>query len=320
MDQAIYEPTTQKIFGVRGQWLMQFSSVTGALEQSARFAKDVTSISTITVLGTTLYMGTSYVPSSDLLAVTPFPDVDIYTVGAADFVTNGVSASFSRLNLGAKNRGYSFLTNIIARGWQSMVTVGTKLLGFNDGQGLWTVDPTNLPGFANSSFLTGEDIAVDTFNNVVWIASPGDPDVWAFSNNFASFCNDTNGNLNGVCGVTYNAAQNKAYAVNGTFQFWSIPAAGSFPGFTNFTAVQKSTGRINANPVRIKSVNNQVGNPHNGKVLIPTWNDDAVVIWNPLTEAVDSTLTGFTAPFDVVVCPTTNWAVQSGTSGLKQIT
>lgn len=329
LDQAIYESTTGKIFGVRGQWLFQFNAATGVLEQSARFAKDVTSVSTITVLGApaVLYLGTTFVPSSDILAGTPYPDVDIYKVGASDFVTNGASASFSKLGLGAKNRAYSQFTNFVARGWQNMVTVGSKLLGYNDGQGLWNVDPTNLPGFANSSALVVQDISVDTVNNVVWTASPGDPDVYAVATDFSTECNDTNGNLNGVCGVTFwkdptgiTFPNGKAYAVNGTFQFWSIDATGHFPAFTNFTAVQKSTGRVNANPIRIKAVNNQAGNAHNGKVLIPTWSDDAVVIWNPLTEAVESVQTGFTAPFDVVVCPTTNWAIQSGPVGLKQIT
>lgn len=326
LDQAIYESTTQKIFGVRGQWLFQFNSVSGALEQSLRFANDVTRTSTITALGGTLYIGTQYQPNANLQAGTPYPDVDIYKVNPGGFAVSG------RLNLGAKNSYFN--THPICNGWQYMVTVGTKLFGFNDGVDLFTVDPTNVPGFVGHSGLTTiGDTSVDTVNGVVWIAAPNDPDVYAFANDLSNDCFDTNGNLNGVCGVTWwkptgiGFPNGKAYAVHGAEDFWSIDATGHFPGFTNFTAVNVHTGIINANPIRIKAVNNLPLNPLNGKVLIPCWSDasgpggsDSVIVWNPITDSVVAPVrTGFTAPFDIVSTPTTNWAVQSGTVGLKQI-
>lgn len=317
LDQAIYEPTQQKIYGVRGQWLFRFSPVTGSLEASLRFATDVAGTSTITSIAGKLYIGTEFTPSNNLNAVTPFPDRDIYVVDAASFTVSG------RLNLGAKPT-YSFnhLGDYLSSGWHFFVNSGGNILGLVDQGSLFTVDPTNVPGYSDTAFGIATDIYADDVNGVLWISDQSAPRLYCVKTNplNASSCFDTNGNLNTITGVTYNQAQNKVYAVDGTFNLLGFAASLAVPAFANFHVSSFNTGRINANPQRIKSVNNQVGNPHNGKVLIPTWSDDAVVIWNPLTDTVDSVLTGFTSPFDVVVCPTTNWAVCSGTVGLQQIT
>ena len=65
-----------------------------------------------------------------------------------------------------------------------------------------------------------------------------------------------------------------------------------------------------------------MGNPYNGKVLIPAWDEDLVLVWNPNTDNVADMVikSGFTAPFDIVHCPTASFAVQSGSTGLKIIT
>ncbi len=51
MDAAIYEPTTNRIFGVKGQWLYQFNAVTGAFIQGLRFTTDAQSPTSIATDG-----------------------------------------------------------------------------------------------------------------------------------------------------------------------------------------------------------------------------------------------------------------------------
>lgn len=318
MDQAIYESTQQKIFGVRGQWLFRFSPTTGSLEASLRFATSVSGFSTITTFGGKLYIGTSFTPTNNLSLGAPFLNRDIYVVDAATFAVTG------RFNLG-NTPDYAFAGAEVyyyGSGWHSLVNSGGKVLGSVGSGDIFTVDPTNIPGYTRISFGAATDIAVDDVNGVIWVCNQGSPNLYCIQTNPLDFadCHDTNANLNGITGITYNLAQNKVYAVDGTFNLLGFSAALAVPAFSNFHVSNFNTGRINANPQRIKSVNNQAGNAHNGKVLIPTWSDDAVLIWNPATDTVESVQTGFTSPTDIVVCPTTNWAVQSGTTGLKQIT
>lgn len=312
MDQAIYEPTTQKIFGVRGQWLFQFNSVTGVLENSLRFRGNVAGPSTIVAISGNLYIGSSWQTAINW-TLTPYaPDEDIYVVNAAAFVTS------SRLNLGAKN---TFGITTQFNGFRFFSTNGTSIIGMvQDGQ-LFIVNPSNLAGYASANHKGITDTAFDSTNGVIWMTSSFDPDIYCIdpSNPAFNYCFDSNGNLNTICGICYNQAQNKVYAVDGTFAFYSFSAALAVPGFSNFHVNTFSSGRINSTAFRIKSVNGLPSNPLNGQVLMPTWADDAVLVINPATDTVTSVKTGFTAPFDIVSTPTKNFAVQTGSTGLKEI-
>lgn len=315
MDQAIYEPTTQKIFGVRGQWVFKFNSVTGALEDSLRFMTDVNGTSTITAIGGSLYIGVSWEPVIDWTLPDVCPDVDIYIVNAAAFTVSG------RLNLFSK---ISPASSGVHFGWRTITAGGNGLIGYylsGTGLKLFNVDPGNTAGFDDVSIQGLTDVAWDSSNGVIWTPSSFSPDIYCYDPNFASLnrCNDTNGNLNTICGICYNLAQNKVFAVDGTFNFYSFSATLAVPAFTNFAVSTFNSGRINANPFRIKSVNGLPGNPHNGNILMPCWADDTVLVINALTNAVSSVETGFTAPFDIVSTPTTNWAVQTGPTSLKEI-
>lgn len=319
MDQAIFEPVTGTIMGVRGQWLFQFNATTGAFIQGMRFMSNVGGKSSITALSGKLYIGTTFTPSNNLQIFNPFPDRDVYVVDAATFATVG------RWNLGIVKLTFSFgnkhESQYYSDGWYSLVTIGAKVYGYTDEDGIFAVDPTNIPGYTRVSSDAPADIAVDTVNNVLWLAAQDSPDIYCLDTNLGSFneSHDTNGNLNSLSGITYNVAQNKVYAVKGAEDFYMVQASAAMPGFNNFPANTVHTGRINATPYRIKSVNGLAGNPHNGKVLIPTFADDAVIVWNPASDTVESVQTGFTAPVDIVVCPTTNWALQTGVVALKQI-
>lgn len=319
MDQAVYEPITQKIFGVRGQWIFKFNSVTGALEGSLRFGTSIAGTSTIAAISGKLYIGVSWSPVVDYTASPVYPNEDIYIVDAASFTASGKLGVASHLSPG---------TDTAPFGWRTMVAAGSNLIGFysdNAGTSYFNVDPTNTPGFTHTAAQGVTDIAWDSANGVFWSVTSFDPDIWCYNPVFASFqtCFDTNGNLNTICGICYNSSNNRVYAVDGSPSFYNFNATLAVPGFSNFHVNTLGTGRINCNAFRIKSVNGLVSNPLNGKVLIPAWADDSVIVitpnaGNPLLDTV-SVKTGFTAPFDIVSTPTKNWAVQTGVTGLKEI-
>lgn len=62
-----------------------------------------------------------------------------------------------------------------------------------------------------------------------------------------------------------------------------------------------------------------VGNPWQGKLLIPVPNQDGVIVYDPV--AMNGVFKGgFDGPLDVVLTPGAAWAVQLGAVGLRQIT
>jgi hypothetical protein len=315
MDQAVYEPVTQKIFGVRGQWLFKFNSLTGSLEGALKFVNTCSGTSTIATTGGFLYIGVSWEPTINWSSPPICPDVDMYVVNAAAFVVSSRLNLFSKI--GPTSEGVHF-------GWRTIVPGGNGLVGYVDDMAtrkLFNVDPLNTAGFTDVSHQGITDVAWDGVNGVIWTTTSFDPNIVCFDPNFASFntCSDTNGNLNTICGICYNNATNKVYAVDGTFAFYSFNAALAMPGFFNFHVDTFNSGRINANPFKIKSVNGLASNPLNGKILMPCWADDTVLVIDPGTDTVSAIKTGFTAPFDIVSTPTKNWAVQTGATGLKEI-
>lgn len=324
MDQAIYEPSLGGfIYGVRGQWLMKFNSTTGALVSSLRVFKGMGGISTLTAIGGIIYVGTEWTPNNNLSLGSPFVGRDIYKVDVATFTVTG------GMGLAAKAT-YSFgdrVNSFYASGWHTFTTDDVSILGLVDTGDIFQVDPTNIPGYNNNSFGLAADVAYDVVNDVIWLADPGTPNIWVFSIDFLSSAFDTNGNLQGLSGICHNTAQNKVYAVKGDTTLYHFDAGTAVPAFTNFAVASSIIPVATANPYRIKSVNGQVGNPLNGKILIPCWGDangagpsDSVVVWDPATDTISGLVRdGFTSPIDIVVTPTKNWAVQSGTTGLREI-
>lgn len=319
IDQAIYHAGTDKIYGVKGQWVFKFNATTGALEASLKFAPDIGGVSSITSIGTKLYIGTTYSGGDNVNSILPYKLRDIYVVDTTTF-----ALPVSRFNFDSKLTVFFGARNVEqwAIGWRHLLTDGTKLFGDLDEGQIFRVDPTNLPGYAFQGFDCPPDMAYDPTNVVLWFTQPYSPNVFAVdATNFANSCSDTGGMSDAVNGICFCVAQNKAYFVQGDFNIGMISAAGHFPGFTNFGFTLFNTGRINANPIHVKAVNNLVGNPLNGKVLIPAWDDDTVLVWNPATDnpADMGVKAGFTSPVDIVSTPTKNWAVQTGTTPLKEI-
>lgn len=314
LDAAVYEPNTGEIFGVRGQWIMKFSAADGSLVSSLRFTSNAASTSDICTLGGKLYCCSWYLPLQDYTSNPATPLGDVFVVDAATFTV------IAQWNL-TTNLGVSWKQNF---GYFKIAASNTLIATVNRDTTVWATnsvfssDPANIPG--TTHFNPGGytyDIAFDSFNNAFWIANQAD--IYATSVDVSvSQCFDNGLTTIHPFGITYNAAQNKVYAVQGTEAIIEVNAGTALPGFHSFPVTILHTSRINANPVRVKSCNNMAANPYNGKVLIPAWADDTVLVWNPATDNPSDMVvkTGFTAPIDVVHCPTASFAVQSGQVGL----
>jgi hypothetical protein len=320
LDAAIYVGSTvDKIFGVRGQWLFQFNSTTGALENSLRFAPNAAGLSSITAIGTKLYISTSMNPNTDFS--TYLDPGDIFVVDATTFTYNGrlnfdtvIGGSYRTVGFGPLTTNGTVLQVVLTQAGSGRDTLLKKII---------SVDPSNLPGFsvgADTGCFT--DISYDSTQSLVWMPDSYDLAIYAF-NAVVSNYNYGAGLATGPTGITYNLAQNKVYAVQGNKTLFVTNAAAALPltGSSTLVVTTVDTTRATATPARIKSVNGLAGNPYNGLLLIPCWSDDTVLVWDPATDLVADMVvkTGFTAPFDIVNTPTKSFAVQTGTAGLKEI-
>lgn len=322
LDQAIYHPLTNKIYGVRGQWLFKFNADTAALEDSLRFNSNIGSgLSGITYIAGTLYIATSRTPNFDpqIFVYPPgnYPFRDIYTIDTATFTATGRFDFDSKLS-------YSFVGHVtdqyLSEGWYHLVNDGVNLYGHGNGGDFWKVDPSNLPGYARQSFGLMTDLCFDRFNNVLWATDPANHFISLQDSDFTTFNSSAQigdpGPVNGVC---YANAFNKVYCVRGDFSVLMVDASTAMPGFNNFPFSVFNTGRPNANPFKLKYVDFAGGHPFSNKVLIPTFADDSVVVWEPSTDTASSIKTGFTSPFDIVSTPIKSFALQTGLTGLKEI-
>lgn len=315
LDQAIYDPLTNKIYGVRGQWLFKFNADSAALEDKLRYKENLIGIGTLTVIAGSIYVTAAIDPVMQIFTPTATKDLDIYIVDTATFSVTG------RFNLGFINYGGGTLTTVgFLSGFKYLINDGTRVAFWTGSDGVQSVDPINIPGRTRHSWQWINDWCYDSFNNVFWIASTADQSVTSMDpnpiDNNHAFSNGVN---NDLFGVTYNSLTNKVYAARGSQFIFMANAADSVPGFNPFNLTSLDTGQVNCNAFRIKSVNALPSNPFNGKVLIPTWGDDSVIVWDPTTDTVASVKTGFTAPFDIVNTSIKSFALQTSPTGLKEI-
>lgn len=322
MDAAIYESTSQKIFGVRGQWLFQFNSSTGVQEAALRISPSVIGRSSITAFGGKLYVGVTCSPKVDSSA---FPSSynlrDIFVVNAATFTLISSLGLYTKMG----SVGFADADLYWHKGWDGLQNDGTNLIGYADGK-LFKVNPTNTATYTSQSAGgIPSDVCYDADHNVLWEADPFSPNIWAFdANNFLMDTYNSGSVSTFTAGLTYLSSLQKVYFVDQSFNINYIDASNivaQIAGSIQFAFTTKSTARINATSFRVKAVNGFPGNPYNNKILIPTWDDDAVLVWNPITDNIADmvTKTGFTSPFDIVSTPTKNFAVQTGVVGLKEI-
>ena len=327
MDQAIYESTTNKIYGVRGQWLYKFNATTGAREGSLRFCNESLGRSSITAIAGVLYISPSLFPRWDHswggFSGTQLP-WNIYKVTASTMISAGVININTVFNMDPQI-SYNTLWGL---GFHNLITDGSQVIVSGQGDPLFSVNPlTYNPGNPatygvadyESVFM---DAAYDSLNGVVWVFDISGPDIVAQKFPFAI---GEYTYLSGfgpiVTGITFNNLTNHAYLSTGGSTIVQVSAVDTI-GWSNLTYTVYDTFRANCNAARIKSCNNLTGNPYNGKVLIPAWKDNTVLIWDAATNLVGNMVvkSGFEAPFDIVHAPTKSFAVQTGQTQLKEIT
>ncbi len=321
MDQAIYHAGTNKIFGVRGQWLFQFNATTGALEATLRFAPDAIGRSCMTQIGDNLYIGLSSTtdPIPFAFPVGSFAGRDIWQVTASTFTAVG------RLGLDV-NLIYSYgafgISQIYGKGWINLQTDGVGLLGYNDDDGEWSLNTSFAAGYHTRSYSGPTDSVYDAINSAVWYANPTSPNIDARAadmTDLADTCHNT-GNCGAVSGIAYASDFGRVYCVRNTSELLWVSTVGIFPAYNNFAFGVLNTGVANANPFKLKYVPYGGGHPFSHKILIPNFFANSVTVWDPATNLIVSTKTGFDSPFDIVNTPTKSFAVQSGVTGLKEIT
>jgi len=108
-------------------------------------------------------------------------------------------------------------------------------------------------------------------------------------------------------GLAHDLVNGQYYVVTAT-QFVEKCAASAAAVFADI-----DTGVTDATPRRAR------WNSIDGKVYIPGWKSDSVIVIDPAAADAVTIQTGFDSPYDMVFTPTKKWAVQHGNVGLKEV-
>ena len=324
LDAAVWEPISGKIFGVRGQWIYRFDAQ-GNKEAELRFYSAAIGRSEIATLNGFLYCAP--VNFEKLLwcdGLAASPDRDVFRV---DSNLTGSTPLGLYLNLVPTCGFFGILAS-----WQALIPVKgavNKIFAADYDDGFWSFTNPADPVRLSSGYGTGMDY--DEVNNMIWLTDPQSPNIYVLETAMflgASVFNAAP-NLQPYW-IAYAANVNAAYAVlssqyvaNGNQKLAKVDGAAAvnclrvtglqFP----WTAID--TGVANLNPTRIRYCSFGAQNPYSGKLLIPGWPSDSIVVFNPLTDTVSTVKTGFNSPIDVVFTPTSAFAVQTAAVGLQEI-
>lgn len=359
LDEAIYEPISNKIYGVRGQWIYKFNATTAANESQFRYQSRVLGTASIMSFSGNLYVT---------------PDTDRFQAGGGPsggfiypYYNTGLNGSWSSpdKNIYVVNSGLSTTTPMtgyklgasINQAFRVMAAI-TGISGVATGIVLGRNDGIGIAGFQNNFMFhnsgdlnlfefgftdSNDQLLYDATNSVLWanhasnhfneiaiydLTSSG----FAFEFGYGTFGNLTNG-ISYVelpddlfpFGISFSPAANALYGVAGDSRLIRISGQQVVYNLrTNGTSASAVTYKVfdlgiaEINPVRLKACPYPY-HPYSGKVLIPTWNTDQVIVWDCLTDTVSSVKSGFTAPIDIVFTPNSAFAVQNSPTGLKEI-
>lgn len=313
LDEAIFEPVSGKIFGVRSQWIYRFDAATVAKEAEFRFYDRALGRSCISTLAGSLYC-----------APINFEELD-YNNGffASDdrdvFLVDGSLSTSTSLGL-HKQLNTTFVSPFQA--WQALIPIGPKVYGVDYDDGFWQfTNPLDL--FRESSgYCVHMDY--DSTNNMVWLCNPRQTQI-SVTDGVTFFNGLAENNAAPAVrayGVAYASNVDAAYFVLGTSILTKVSGAAAANclrvTFTQFPHTEINTGVAGISPNRIRYCPYSP-HPFQGKLLIPTWGGDSVLVFDPVGDIVTSIKTGFLAPIDIVFTPSTAFAVQNSPVGLKEI-
>lgn len=312
LDEAIFEPVSGKIFGVRSQWIYRFDAATAAKEAEFRFYDRALGRSCITTLAGSLYCAPNSFEQLQYNNLRASPDRDV-------FVVDGNLSASIPLQM------YLHLNNTFGspfQPWQALIPAGGKVQAVDYDDGFWNF--TNLIDQVRPSGGYCVFMEYDPVNNMVWGCDPRSPRI-NLTDGLTFFAGLSNSELAPSVtpyGVAYAANVDAAYFALGTSILTKVSGAVAANclrvTFTDFPHTEINTGVAGINPNRIRYCPYSP-HPFQGKLLIPTWSGDSVLVFDPVGDVVTNIKTGFLAPIDIVFTPSTAFAVQNSPVGLKEI-
>lgn len=298
---ATYVPATDKILGTSQNYILEFNATTGALERSSKFVSPAYG---------NMHIG--WIAGSVCVAVNNDPSVGTSTSSThvrRDIFPLNTTTLEAGAGLGLPAVAHSSIAYTWYHGPHQFISVGTNvyvLFPLKDYVALDGFDATNVAGTyvsnkrANYGFWT-EQICTNGVNTV-YSADPGTPSVNSYDLSLtAGDYIDTTPHR--PVGCEY--AAGKVYAVCGDSELLRMDNFGA----GTFTVFTMGAGK---KPIRLRY------NAYDGLLYIPCPYSDTVMVFNPATEAI-TVVSGFASPIDVVFTPTKAWAVQSSSTGLREV-
>lgn len=342
-DKVIYSATQGAMFGLRSNWIYKMDPDTGDVISKVRWTNRQLMSATpyMVEVGNFLYCSMQNISGLDNLRkeVWEQADRDIFQIDPSTMTLVGGLGLYTEM-----------IASTVTRSWASfshLMTDGTQIFGMNCIADLFRVTPSNPAGYIRTdagftwpttNFNRGWPVNVewemDTDNGVIWAPEPVADTVYAYVKSFtdggnAGEAHSTPFEPNGGGQPNYpNAPKppmalcrvpgtNKLYVVSQTNQLQKCngdAAVADMPAFlNNFTWSRINLADTGATPVRIRY------NPDDGLIYIPTLASDNVIIFNPSGDTVVQTISGFTAPRDIVFTPNKIWAVQNAGAPLRAV-
>lgn len=334
LDNAIFLSSTNKIYGIRGQWVFSFDPTTGALLSSKRWpgtGSDILAWSNIEGHSGSLWASVWFSAAVQQIGATPQsrPIRDIWSIDPATLIAT---------NTGIYQNFFADSNIDFLYGVSLLRTDGTLLWGISWNEGLFNCNPSlALPSaFQRATVFQwpkgggpiGGDLAWD--GSRMWVADQWNQRISVYDNTLTDLADSYTSAFGGhvkpypglPTGIAYAPPGAAAYVVDGTPTISWFLAADIGSGFLDNQSVGGPgiTLPLGSMPMRIRF------NPNDNMLYVPCWNDsatglnDSIVVINPATNAIVSTKTGFSSPIDCVFSPTANFAVQTSAVGLKVIT
>lgn len=304
LNNAVYDSTRDVIFAVRGGFIFKMNATTGARITYARYNfpswGDDTYVTYAANVGK-LYATAWYDPR-DMSFATPrqgIVKINPDTLAVENFVsTAGLendlsSGPFSLIY----NNALIYLIYKNALGKSISVYIydpTTDTLGSN----------VNVDGADN---LSDSQLVAKTSDNSISVVTRtrvrNYTSALVFNFFTAAFTDATRQGF----GVAHDLVNDQYYVATDSSHVFKVAAS------SGAVSASIDTGVSTARPRRI------YWNSVDGKIYVPGWQSDSVIIINPAAADAVSVQTGFDSPYDIVFTPTKKWAVQHGLRGLKEI-
>ena len=306
LNNATYDSGRDVIFAVRGGYIYKLNATTGSVITAARFNFPPWGDATYVALATNvdkLYAGVWHDPQPNVTAGV-FPRQGICKINPDTFaLENFVDTANIENDFGSGPFSLEFSSPYVYFVYKN--DLGHSI-------SLYRYDPTTDTIGANTS-VDGpttdleSQLAVKTSDASISIVRRD-----RVSNYTAAVVlNFSTANFSGTGevgrGVAHDLVNDNYYVACETQNVLKIPAS------TGAAAAIIDTLQTNARPRRAR------WNSVDGKVYIPSWQDNSIIVINPAAADAVSVQTGFDSPYDMVFTPTKKWAVQHGRVGLKEV-